>query len=173
MTNEHDHGRLGAAFIGHREGLRRAALAIVGSPERADDVLQDAYLKVHAASPLTAVAQPVGYCFRVVRNLALDHWRRAAFESELMTCEEEAEHVPSPQACPERQAISRQYLAIFDRALRELPAQARQVFELYHLGGLTQRDIGRQLGVSVGLVNAVIQKATQALLLKRCSLEER
>ena len=162
---------LGTAFVRLREPLRRAALAIVGSPERADDVLQEAYLRVHELADAGGIRQPVNFCFRVVRNLALDHWRRAAFESELLVKQEEGEHVPAAQATPEQQAISHQRLAIVDCVLKGLPARTRKVFELYHLSGLTQRAIGRELGVSAGLVNALIREATDALLRRRCCME--
>ncbi|MFG6449096.1 sigma-70 family RNA polymerase sigma factor [Roseateles sp. BYS180W] len=156
---------LRSAFVGHREPLRRAALAIVGSPERADDVLQDAYLRLHGVSEATSVRQPLHFCFRVVRNLALDHWRKASFESDLMAAQEEAEHVPATQATPEQHAISRQLLALVDRVINNLPTRTQKAFELYHLSGLTQRDIGREMGVSTGLVNALLREASDALLL--------
>lgn len=162
---------LGDAFVGNRDALRRAALAIVGSPERADDVVQDAYLRVHQVDAAGDLQQPLRFCFRVVRNMALDHWRRAAFECELLTHEDEWQHVPADSATPERHAMARQYLAIADKVLSGLPAKTRKVFELYHLSGLTQRDIGRELGVSIGQVNSLIRDATDALHIKRCRLE--
>lgn len=162
---------MGDAFVGNRDALRRAALAIVGSPERADDVVQDAYLRVHAVDSVGELQQPLRFCFRVVRNLALDHWRRSAFEQDLLVHEDEGQHVPAETPTPERHAMARQSLAIADKVLSGLPTRTREVFELYHLKGLTQRDIGRELGVSVGLVNALIREATDALRFNRCRPE--
>lgn len=171
MTAEERLSLLGHTFIGQRDGLRRAALSIVGSRERAEDVVQDAYLKVWEASKALDIRQPISYCFQVVRNLALDYWRRSAFESQLLTNEEEGWDVPAAQATPEQQAMSRQYLAICDRVLKRLPDRTRCVFEMYHLAGMTQRDISASLGVSLGLVNATLKEATEALLQHRCRLE--
>lgn len=172
MTAEERLSLLGHTFIGQRDGLRRAALAIVGNKERAEDVVQDAYLKVWEASKALDIRQPISYCFQVVRNLALDYWRRSAFESQLLTGEEEGWDVPAPQATPEQEAMSRQYLAICDRVLKKLPDRTRTVFEMYHLAGMTQRDISAALSVSLGLVNATLKEATDALLQQRCLLEK-
>lgn len=172
MTAEERLSLLGHTFVGQREGLRRAALAIVGSRERAEDVVQDAYLKVCDASKALDIRQPISYCFQVVRNLALDYWRRSAFESQLLAHEEEGQEVPAAQATPEQHAMSRQYLALCDKVLAELPERTRRVFEMYHLAEMTQRDIGTALGISLGLVNATLREATDALLRRRCLLEK-
>ena len=154
---------LAQAFVANRAQLRRAALAIVRAPEEADDVVQDAYVKLIEARCDAEVRQPLAYCFQVVRNMALDRRRRSAFESGLFGVEEEGHSVPAVMGQPERHAISWQNIAIIDRALAELPKRTRTAFELYRLNGLTQRDIGAQLGVSVGLVNSMIRDAMMAL----------
>lgn len=154
---------LASTFVAHRTQLRRTVLAIVGRPEQADDIMQDAYVKLIGAVT-AAVRQPLGYCYQVVRNMALDHCRRASLEAGLFTLEEEGHHVPATQGMPEQRAINRQNIEIVDRALGQLPARTRKAFELYHVGGLTQRDIAQQLEVSIGLVNGMIQDATEALM---------
>lgn len=173
MTAEERQAALGHAFIGQREGLRRAAMAIVGSAERAEDVVQDAFVRLCEVSRALDVRQPVSYCFQVVRNLALDYWRRSAFESQLLAGEEEGAQVPAAQATPEQHAIHRQSLAICDRVLAELPARTREVFELYHVADMTQRDISAALGISLGLVNSLLREATDALVRRRCVAEGR
>ncbi|MFC6978486.1 sigma factor-like helix-turn-helix DNA-binding protein [Microbulbifer taiwanensis] len=45
------------------------------------------------------------------------------------------------------------------RALGELPERTRRVFELYRMGGHTQREIAKMLGVSPTLVNFMIRDA--------------
>ena len=155
---------LGATFLTHRIPLRRAVLSIVGKPEQADDVMQDAYVKLIGAATAMVIKQPLGYCFQVVRNMALDHCRRSSLEAGLFAQEEEGHHVPAALGAPERKAINRQNLAIVDQALGTLPERTRKVFEMYHVSGLTQRDIGQNLGVSIGLVNGMIREATNALM---------
>lgn len=160
---------LEAAFVAHRAQLRRTALAIVGTPESADDVLHDAYIKL-AEADVAPVRQPLGYCVRVVRNTALDHRRRTVFEGGLLAQEDEGQHVAAAQGSPEQLTSARQQLAIVSKALGALPLRTRQAFEMYRLNGLTQRDIGQRMGVSAALVNNMVKEAIGALMACRSQL---
>src|SRR5690606_20159240 len=71
---------LSELFMAHRSQLRWTALKILGNPERAEDVIQDAYLKVSEATAVFDVKQPLAYLFQMVRNLAIDHHRRISLE---------------------------------------------------------------------------------------------
>ncbi|WKB55463.1 sigma-70 family RNA polymerase sigma factor [Eleftheria terrae] len=163
MSIDHEPEGLGGVFVAHRAQLRGVAQKITGQRELAEDVVQEAYLKLSGAASAFSIQQPLAYCFQVVRNLAIDCRRRLALESTVFADEEDGLHVPAAQGTPDEYAISRQNLQIVDRVLAGLPARTRQAFELYRVGGLTQRAIGEQLGVSAALVNSMIRDATQAL----------
>jgi RNA polymerase sigma factor (sigma-70 family) len=155
---------LGSTFVAHHSQLRAAAQKILGTRELADEVAQDAFLKLSDPASTVTARQPLAYCYQVVRNLAIDHRRRMALESSVFAAEEEGADVPTPQGTPERYAINRQNLRIIEQALDELPDRTRRAFEMYRLGDLTQREIGQRLGVSAALVNAMIRDATEALM---------
>jgi RNA polymerase sigma-70 factor (ECF subfamily) len=146
-------------FVAHRNQLCHVATKILGSRERAEDVVQDAYLKVMEVRAVFVVKQPVAYIFRIVRNLAIDHYRRATLESGVFTVEEEGQHVPSTSGTPETIAISRQHLSLVALALDQLPERTRRAFDLYRMGGHTQREIAEMLEVSPTLVNFMIRDA--------------
>ena len=63
---------LADVFVAHRTQLWRVARQIVNTEDLADDVVQDAYLKL-AEGPGRVAERPIGYCCQVVRNLA--PWR--------------------------------------------------------------------------------------------------
>ncbi len=65
-----------ATFIAHRPHLHRLARSIVGNTEIADEVVQDAYLKLDELPGARDIVKPLCYCCQVVRNLALDFCRR-------------------------------------------------------------------------------------------------
>ncbi|MDC8759695.1 RNA polymerase factor sigma-70 [Janthinobacterium fluminis] len=153
-------GNLKDEFIAHRGKLRDAAARILGCRQRAEDVVQDAYIKVIEISPAFEVRQPVAYVYRMVRNLALDRHRRASLESVVFACEEEGMNVASGAGTPETILCQRQSLNLVACALAELPARTRHVFELYRQGEHTQRDIALQLDISTTLVNFMIRDAT-------------
>ena len=146
-------------FIHQRPRLCCVAARILGSADQADDIVQDAYLKISEAKTFFEVRQPISYVSRVVRNLAIDRCRRAAFESALFAKEKEGDAASFASSSPEVIAIDRQALVQVLNALDDLPERTRRAFELYRSGGYTQREIALQLGVSTTLVNFMIRDA--------------
>lgn len=145
-------------FITHHAQLRRAAMKILGTREQADDVVQDAYIKVVETAP-HHVEQPLAYLFQVVRNLAIDRYRHVALESRLFATEEEGLYVAANAGTPESVAGNLQQLSLVADALSKLPERTRRAFELNRLGGHTQREVADQLGVSATLVNFMMRDA--------------
>lgn len=151
-----DWGRL---FIELRPQLQHAAFKILGNIEWAQDVVQDAYLKIIEAASAFEARQPSAYLFQMVRNLAIDAHRRGALEAKVFVGEEDGMDVPASSGTPESVTVSRQDLRLVAEALAALPERTRRAFELHRLGGLTQREIAEELGVSVTLVNFMIRDA--------------
>lgn len=151
---------LGGVFVTHRARLRDAARRILGDAQGAEDLVHDAYLKALEGAAGGDLQQPLSFAFRMVRNLAIDRYRRRALESRLFDGEEAGEHVAAGSGgTPESQAIGRQELALVAQALAELPERVRRVFELYRLEGHTQREIGERFGISPAMVNLLIRQA--------------
>ncbi len=164
---------LGEIFVAHRTQLSRIALKIVGAREIADEVTQDAYLKLVEGMCARNVDKPYCYCCQVVRNLALDYCRRQSVESTYRVHTEDGELPQVASGCvPERHLHERQVLDAIDRALGTLPPRTRHAFELYRLVGLTQREIAQQLGCSATLVNFMLREATQAIAACRDLLDD-
>ncbi|MFC4314155.1 sigma-70 family RNA polymerase sigma factor [Steroidobacter flavus] len=166
MSNHRQRRDIEDTFLQHWSQLRSAAQAIVGVREAAEDVTQSAYVKVLEISGELTVRQPVGFCFQVVRNLAIDHRRRAALESHVFMDESHGEAVPAQLASPEQSLITQQHVRMVEEVLDALPARTRVAFTLYRLNGMTQREIAKELDVSPTLVNFMIRDAIDAL--KRC-----
>ncbi|TYP89232.1 MULTISPECIES: RNA polymerase factor sigma-70 [Nitrosomonas] len=150
---------LGTLFIANRTQLLRAAYKILGDWERSDDVVQDAYIKITEMAAAQKVRQPLAYLFQIVRNLAIDHYRRDVFESELFGTDEEGLQVPALTGTPETHAINRQHLELIAEALAKLPERTKRVFELYRIHGYTHRMIADELGISTSLANILIHEA--------------
>ena len=151
-------------FIANRAQLRGVAKKIVGTAELADEVTQDAYLRLVEGSCAQEVANPFGYCCQVVRNLALDCRRRLAVESTYRIYTDDGE-LPQVAAgfTPDQGLHERRVLHAVDGVLNTLPPRTRLAFELYRLAGLTQRDIAAQLGCSATLVNFMLKDVATAL----------
>ncbi|UXY15527.1 sigma-70 family RNA polymerase sigma factor [Chitiniphilus purpureus] len=164
---------LETVFLAHRAQLHRLAKKIVGTPELADEITQEAYLKLVEGACAREVANPFGYCCQVVRNLALDHCRRQAVEAtyRVYTDDGELPQVPGV-GTPERGLHERRMLDAIEEVLGTLPPRTRLAFELYRLAGLTQREIAKRLGCSATLVNFMLKDVAEALRQCRSLLDE-
>lgn len=148
-----------ALFVANRIQLQRAAYKILGDWERSDDVVQDTYIKIIEMTATQNIKQPLAYMYRIVRNLAIDHYRRTAFESELFGVDEEGMHVPAVAGMPEAYVINCQQLERVAQTLAKLPARTQRAFELYRVEGYTHRMIAAELNISISLANNLIHQA--------------
>ena len=154
--------RILALFVDHRSQLVRYAASIVGERGLAEDVVQDAYLRLERAERKRAgdetLDEPLAYLFHVVRNLAIDVRRRLGRErshavpGDAVNAGEIAEDRPDPEA----QAIARDQLRALQAALEELPKRSRVALEMHRFGGYRIVDVAAHLGVSVGTAHALI-----------------
>jgi RNA polymerase sigma-70 factor (ECF subfamily) len=164
---------LGDVFIANRTRLRRIARSLAPTSELADDVMQDAYLRLIDVSNARKVANPFSYCCQVVRNLSLDYCRRHKLEAAYRADGVDVEMLEFlAVGSPDRSVRDMEALRAIDRALASVPPRTRLVFELYRLDGLTQREISKRIGCALGLVNAMIAEAARAIEPCREQLED-
>ena len=152
------HSDLVDIFISNRKQLYHVAYKILGNEAKAEDVVQDAYLKIAEVHLLSGVARPLAYVKQIVRNLAIDRYRRVSFEANFFDEIEEGLEVQS-HITPEKISIDQQSLKIVTGALHTLPDRTRKAFELYRLRGCSQKEIATLLEVSPTLVNFMIKDA--------------
>jgi RNA polymerase sigma-70 factor (ECF subfamily) len=147
-----------ALFMTHQAELVAYAATIVGCRARAEDVVQEAYLRFEDASGGRDLAQPIGYLYRIVRNLAVDGSRRLALESRHIDGDATAAEAPADQPSPEDAALHRAELKIVAMALAELPMRTRRALEMHRLDGLKLKDIAERLGISITLAHGLIHE---------------
>ena len=148
------------ALVENRTILVKTAARITGCHSRAEDVVQDAFLRLAGGRAITLpLRAQINYVFRIVRNLAIDHYRKQAMEQRYIGSEEEGMHATSGNAPPEASNLHQETLEIIDSALSQLPERTRYAFEMYRLHGVQQKDIAKELGVSPTLVNFMIRDA--------------
>lgn len=154
-----DRGML-ALYLAHRGELVNYANAIVGDRARAEDVVQEAWLRFGAASAVQVFDEPLGFLYRVVRNLAIDGRRRLTRERAVIVDGKAAGSAFDMQAddypSPETATVSRQELQLLKEALAELPERTRRAVEMHRVGGFKLREIAAELGVSITVVHEMV-----------------
>lgn len=148
-------------FIDYRGSLIKIATHIIGCPSKAEDIVQDAFFRLHTAPVLGLPAKAqLSYIFRTVRNLAIDHYRKQAFEQRHTGSEEEGLGMEQEKSTsPEHLHHYQESLELIAKALDQLPERTRYAFEMYRIHGVHQREIAQELGVSSTLVNFMIRDA--------------
>jgi RNA polymerase sigma-70 factor (ECF subfamily) len=143
------------------------AAGILDRRDRAEDVLQEAFMNVwhNAAAYRADVATPMTWLINIVRNKAIDKLRVGKAER-ASTVELDDEALALPDA-PERQP---QYLmdeslkrARIDRCMAELSAAQRQAIALAYYQGLVHTEIAETLGAPLGTVKAWVRRGMDRL----------
>ena len=139
------------------------ALRVLGDPGRAEDVVQDAFLKVwRGASGFDATRGTLrSWLVAAVRNRAVDLLRgRSLHERRELALRPEVE---SAQAGPEDQAVGAQERAAVTAALAELPEEQRHAVLLAYFGGFTQAEIAELTRVPLSTVKGRMRLALDKL----------
>ncbi|MFZ5875586.1 MAG: RNA polymerase sigma factor [Nitrospirota bacterium] len=140
-----------AAFVRRKVGCRALA----------EDILQEAYLRLAAANVSMSIDNPRAYLYRAVGNLATDRVRQDQARARYVTGEPLPEHVMDRRPDPERALDARQRLAMLTRAVEDLPPRCREVFVLRHFDELSQDEIAQRLGISVNMVQKHLRKGLE------------
>lgn len=142
----------------HERALIDRAERLLGCRAQAEEIVQDAFLKIWEQRLGEHVREPQRFLFRVVRNLALDRLRRQSLEQRYLQQQLSlgADTLPAGSS-PEEETLGADMLRQLVMALSELPTRMRRVLILIRLEGRTQRDVAQFLGVSPTLVNFMLR----------------
>ena len=125
--------------------------------EDAEDVVQDAYLRLTVAQGRGDIRNPDAFLHVAALNLVRDRARAAAVRGGVSA--EGGENAPCPAATPEQALSAQQQLAVLERALAELPVKRRACLVLYRFDELSHAAIAERLGLSVSSVEKHIRRA--------------
>jgi len=155
----------------HRTPLFSFLLRLTGDRGRAEDLCQEAFLKVVKASEAWEErARFQTWLYAIARNLAVDEARRRAFRrTEPLPGEGRAE-APSADPSPDRAAEGALLRPKLEAALAALPPEQREVFLLREQAGLRFAEIAEVTSTPENTVKSRMRYALEAL---RAELEAR
>jgi RNA polymerase sigma-70 factor (ECF subfamily) len=162
MSRPHQRARLVREALGaHESALVAYAERLLGDPERARDVVQDAFLKLCEQDPGELDGHVRQWLYTVCRNRALDVRRK---ESRMNPDEETAARLrvatgPEPGERLERGELVSRVMA----SLRALPAKQREVLTLKFQDGLSYREIAGVTDQPIGTVGWLVHEGVAAL----------
>ena len=155
--------RLDQTYLSMVGRLKRAIAGIV-PPKEVEDIVQEAYVRACKAERESPITAPRSFLFKIVRNLALDHVKRAEARLSDSFDEQEVGHLgqQSYGADPLGEAVSHEEFSLFCEAVRLLPAQCRRAFVLKKVYGYSRREIAEHMGVTENTVQTQIARGMKA-----------
>ncbi|HEY7281305.1 MAG TPA: sigma-70 family RNA polymerase sigma factor [Actinomycetota bacterium] len=145
-------------FAREHQRLFRALYLIVGNSQEAEELMQDAFLKV--LERWDHVQKPAGYVYRTALNATRSRFRR-------LTLAAKRSLTPAQPEDPFAAADLRDEIV---RALRTLPERQRAALVLLDLLDYRSEDAAEMLGVTAATARSLASHARASLKL---SLEER
>lgn len=142
---------------------------------RAEEFVQDVFVRYQGAGYELDPIQSRVALFRIARNLFNDELRRARVRRYLGIADEQLlEIAPDLDAASDevdqhRSLSAKQELARVMQRLEELPPKCREVFIDFRFRSLTQREIAQRRGISVSMVEKHVANAIAKLSAERGS----
>ncbi len=146
------------------------ATRLIGDRSEAEDLAQEAFLRLHRALPEFRGESSIGtWLYRTTTRLAIDHLRHERLKRKLFFFRKSdddpdpLEMVSDPRSNPGRDLHTRQAMIRLHQAMQKLSARQRAVFVLRHHEGLPLQEIGALLGLETGTVKAHLHRAVTTL----------
>jgi RNA polymerase sigma-70 factor (ECF subfamily) len=158
----------------HRTPLYNFALRHLGSGPTAEEVVQEAFVRVvQSATEFKHAARFSTWLYTIARNLCIDSMRKNALRRHPSLDEPDraqdggglslGERTADAGANVERAAVSVEIRERVLAAIDELPVEQREVFLMREVGGLPFKDIAEIVGVPENTVKSRMRYALERL----------
>jgi RNA polymerase sigma-70 factor (ECF subfamily) len=166
-----DQEALGRLLASHMPQLYRAALRILGTPQDAEDALQDGLLgALRHLGEFECRSRFSSWLTSIVINAALMRLRKSRREA-LTSIDQKldrdgialADRITDTRPNPEELYAWKERLQSFERKLQDLPAGYRSVLWLRDLQGMSTQEAAEILGVKTATVKSQLHRARLTL----------
>jgi len=163
---------MGVLYDRHARALK--AFAMQQGAQRADDVVQDAFLRVvRNGQGFKGQSKFKTWLYTIARNLCIDASRRDKFRAgpslDAASGDDDGPSLGERLASDavgldaSRNTADRQFRTVFDEAMEKLPSEQREVFALRELSGLSFAEIAEATQCNENTVKSRMRYALKAL----------
>jgi RNA polymerase sigma-70 factor, ECF subfamily len=167
----------------HQTPLFNFALRQLGVPQQAEDVVQEAFVRVvQNAAEFKHEARFTTWVYTITRNLCIDQMRKRALRRHASLDESRAgdegdgptlgEQTADSRASVERDATGTELKERIARAVEKLPDEQREVFLMREVSNLPFKEIAEIVGVPENTVKSRMRYALERLQQALCEYEE-
>ncbi|MEL6273777.1 MAG: sigma-70 family RNA polymerase sigma factor [Bacteroidota bacterium] len=137
-------------------GLRNFLYYKTGDAQQAEDLAQEAFLKLWKACARVAPAKAKSFLFTVANNLFLDQVKH---QKVVLHFQKQAKVTSSTIESPEYLYEKDEFQQRLEKAIANLPEKNRIVFLMNRIDKLTYQEIADRLGISKKAVEKRMSKA--------------
>ena len=145
----------------HIDRLYRAAWALSGSREDAEDLVQETFTRLLARPRLLRNEDDLGYLLRALRNTFLNQKRAESRRLRPGPLPDQLDVVADPQAREPQAALEAGEVFA---AIAALPADFRDVLVAVDITGLSYKEAARALRIREGTVMSRLYRARQQVV---------
>ena len=157
---------LGSFYQQHRSDLVSYATRLLKSSSKAEEVVQDALIRVLLATPeLKSEVQAFVYMRKTVENLCLDVFRLEGRQPNLVVLDEATAEIDARLATPDNSELiaAADDAAIIRQALSLLSPAERAALVMWEMEGRSTEEIARELGIKESSVRHTVARARASL----------
>jgi RNA polymerase sigma-70 factor (ECF subfamily) len=151
-------------FETYRQRLYSYLLAITKSPEVAEDILVDVFMKLWIGREmLPRIESLEGFLHKVAYNKAMDFFKTTARHARLQQVYAQRIISSQQERTQEDWLIDEECRRIFQDAVNQLPPQRKLIYTLSREQGLTHKEIAHALNLSRNTVKSTIMAANRSI----------
>lgn len=158
-SDKHENGKLWGHdfFTEHRDRLQRRLRARLRNDADAQDLAQEAYLRLLRVAEKDFIRHPQTYLFRIANNLVYELYTNE-LPAERRADEKELEEVEAKEPSLEHTLEKQRQLENIEIAMRELSPKCQAVVSMRSRQGMSNREIADQLDISTEMVKKYMAK---------------
>ena len=147
-----------------KDKLFRLAYGIAREQAEAEDVLQDVLVKLWSRrTEWDEIENLEAYCFRSVKNMALDRIAAKALrKTDAIDPENEVFYFVEHRS-PHHDMVQKEQREMIEKCIDELSENQRLVFQLREMEGMSYREIAESLAISEDLVKVSLFRARKKM----------
>lgn len=166
------YAEVASLYLRESGNLRRHVTRKLGNHDVAEDVVQDAYLRMlTVGAGHEALRSPKAFLFTVASNLAVDSLRKKQRTQRLLppawSADWDDRDETEEAVCPGRSVedvvdAEVRFSRVMD-ALEDLPPKCRNAFVLHKFHELSYAEVAERLGVTVSMVEKYLSRGLEQL----------
>lgn len=154
----------GALIDRYQPSFLRVAQRVVRSPEEAEDVVQEAFVKIYRFAKHfdKSKARFKSWAYKIVMNVAITHYNRRKTDAMLLP-EEYDPTVAESQRVHASYIRDRGMESVITAALEELPEELHSLLKAYYLDDKSYKSIAREADLSIGALKMKLFRARKSI----------